>query len=156
MLNKVQLIGHLGQDPEMRQTNSGDAVANFSIATSERWKDKAGERQEKTEWHRVVAFGKLADIIGQYVGKGSKIYVEGKLQTRKWVDNTGADRYSTEVVLTGFDGRMVMLDSKGERSGDGGGGASYGSHRGGGEQTSQTARDRAKAAQAPIEDEIPF
>lgn len=115
-LNKVMLIGNVGQDPEIRVTASGDNVANLSIATSETWKDKQGQQQEKTEWHRVVIFGKLADIVSQYVVKGSKLYIEGKLQTRKWQDQSGQDRYSTEVVLTGFDGQMQMLDSKGSQS----------------------------------------
>ena len=112
-LNKVMLIGNVGQDPEIRATASGDNVANLSIATSETWKDKQGQQQEKTEWHKVVIFGKLADIVSQYVVKGSKLYIEGKLQTRKWQDQSGQDRYSTEIVLTGFDGTMQMLDSKG-------------------------------------------
>lgn len=125
MLNKVTLIGNLGQDPDVRMTQSGDKVASISLATKERWKDQSGERQERTEWHRIVFFGKLAEIIEQYVKKGSKIYVEGKLQTRKWQDQQGQDRYTTEVVVSGFGGNMIMLDSLG---GGGGGSSSYGNN----------------------------
>ena len=122
MLNKVTLIGNLGQDPDVRMTQSGDKVANVSLATTERWKDQSGNRQERTEWHRVVFFGNVAGIVEQYLRKGSKIYVEGKLQTRKWQDQQGQDRYTTEVVISGFGGTMVMLDSAG---GTGGGSSSY-------------------------------
>lgn len=107
-VNKVILVGNLGQDPEIRYMQSGKAVANLSMATSETWKDQQGQQQEKTEWHRVIAFDKLAEIIGEYVKKGSKIYCEGKLQTRKWTDQQGVDRYSTEIVIS----EMQMLDSK--------------------------------------------
>lgn len=110
-INKVILVGRLGQDPEIRYTPSGDAVANLTLATSEVWKDKQGQQQERTEWHRIVMFGNLAEIAGKYLVKGSQIYVEGKLQTRKWQDQNGQDRYSTEVVLQGFDGVMQMLSS---------------------------------------------
>ncbi len=110
-VNKVILIGRLGQDPEMKFNQQGGAIANVSMATSEKWKDKnSGEQKEKTEWHRVVFFGKIAEIVGQYVKKGSNIYIEGKLQTRKWQDQSGADRYSTEVVVDGFNGVLQMLD----------------------------------------------
>ncbi|MDP0588785.1 MAG: single-stranded DNA-binding protein [Candidatus Endonucleobacter bathymodioli] len=112
-VNKVILIGNLGNDPEVRYTPSGSAVANLSIATSESWKDRnTGQAQEKTEWHRVVIFGKLAEITQQYLRKGSKVYLEGKLQTRKWQDQQGQDRYSTEVVIDGFNGQMQMLDGR--------------------------------------------
>jgi len=112
-VNKVILIGNLGADPEVRYMPSGDAVANVSLATSESWKDRnTGETQERTEWHRVVFFGKLAEIVKQYVHKGSKIYVEGKLRTRKWQGQDGQDRYTTEVVVD-FNGTMQMLDSRG-------------------------------------------
>lgn len=110
-LNKVQLIGNLGKDPELR-TTSGDDVCNFSIATSERWKDRDGEQQEKTEWHNIVVWGKLAEVCDRYLSKGSKVYVSGKLQTRKWTDKDGNDRYTTEVVLSGFGAEMIMLDGK--------------------------------------------
>jgi single-strand DNA-binding protein len=114
-VNKVILIGNLGADPEVRYLPSGDAVANVSIATSETWKDKAtGEAQERTEWHRIAFFGKVAEIVAQYLKKGAKVYVEGQLRTRKWQDQSGADRYSTEVVVSGPSGRMQMLgDAKG-------------------------------------------
>jgi len=119
-VNKVILIGNLGADPEVRYMPSGDAVANVRLATSESWKDRnTGETQERTEWHRVVFFGKLAEIVKQYVHKGSKIYVEGKLRTRKWQGQDRQDRYSTEVVVD-FNGTMQMLDSRG----GGGGGSS--------------------------------
>ncbi len=108
-VNKAILIGHLGADPEMRYTPSGEAVANLRIATSEAWKDKSGEKQESTEWHRVSLFGKVAEIAGQYLSKGSQVYIEGRIQTRKWQDKDGQDRYTTEIV-----GReMKMIGGKG-------------------------------------------
>lgn len=110
-LNKVQIIGNLGQDPDIRYTQAGDKIANISIATSDQWKDKqTGERRERTEWHRVVIFNAgLADVVEQYLRKGSKVYIEGKLQTRKWQDQQGQDRYTTEVVLQAFNGQLIML-----------------------------------------------
>lgn len=112
-VNKVIIVGSLGQDPEVRYTGNGAAITTVSIATSETWKDKnSGQTQEKTEWHRVVFFGKLAEIAGEYLQKGSQVYVEGKLQTRKWQDNQGQDRYSTEIVVDGYKGVMQMLGSK--------------------------------------------
>ena len=116
-VNKVILIGNLGQDPEIKYMQNGKAVANFSIATSESWKDQSGQKQERTEWHRLVAYDKLAEIIGEYVKKGSKIYVEGKLQTRKWQDQSGVDKYTTEVVIN----TMQMLDGKKQDGGQQGG-----------------------------------
>ena len=114
-INKVIIVGNLGQDPEVRYTPAGAAITNISVATSESWKDKnSGQTQEKTEWHRVVFFGKLAEIAGEYLAKGSQVYVEGKLQTRKWQDKQGQDRYSTEVIVDGFNGVMQMLGGKGE------------------------------------------
>ncbi len=114
-VNKVILVGNLGQDPEVRYTPGGAAITNISIATSDSWKDKnTGQMQEKTEWHRVVFFGKLAEIAGEYLHKGSQVYIEGKLQTRKWQDKQGQDRYSTEVVVDGFNGVMQMLGGKGD------------------------------------------
>jgi len=111
---KVIIVGNLGQDPEVRSTNSGSSVANISVATSESWTDKnTGQKQEKTEWHRIVFFGKLADIAGQYLRKGSKVYVEGKLRTNKWQDQQGNDRYTTEI----HSHEMKMLDSKGDNQG---------------------------------------
>lgn len=112
-VNKVILIGNLGQDPEVKYMPNGNAVANITVATSESWKDKSGEKQERTEWHRVVMFGKLAEITGEYLRKGSQVYLEGKLQTRKWKDQSGQDRYSTEVVVD-MGGQMQMLGGKGQ------------------------------------------
>ena len=112
-VNKVILIGNLGDDPDVRFTGQGAAVANLSLATSEAWTDKQGQKQEKTEWHRVVIFGKLAEIAQQYLNKGSKVYIEGKLQTRKWQDKDGQDRYTTEIVVDPFHGQLQMLDSAG-------------------------------------------
>lgn len=113
-LNQVQLIGNLGNDPEVRYMPSGGAVANLSIATTEKWKDKAtGEPKEQTEWHRVVIFGKLAEIAGEYLRKGSKVFIEGGLRTRKWTDQQGVERYTTEVNV-GMNGRMIMLSSANE------------------------------------------
>lgn len=117
-VNRVILIGNVGKDPEIRSTQGGDRIANLSLATSETWNDKAsGERKEKTEWHRVVCFNdRTSDVIEKFVRKGSKIYVEGQLQTRKWTNKDGADQYSTEVVIGKFNGQLTMLDSK--RDGD--------------------------------------
>ena len=117
-VNKVILVGNLGQDPEVKYTPNGGAITTISIATSESWKDKnTGETKEKTEWHRVVFFGKLAEIAGEYLRKGSQVYVEGKLITRKWQDNAGQDKYTTEVVVDGFSGVMQMLGSRNEARG---------------------------------------
>ncbi|WP_066017758.1 single-stranded DNA-binding protein [Endozoicomonas atrinae] len=109
-VNKVILVGNVGQDPVVRYTPGGDAIANISLATSEKWKDQQGQQQERTEWHRIVVFGKLAEIAQQLVRKGSKLYIEGKLQTRKWQDNNGQDRYITEIIINGFNGQMQILD----------------------------------------------
>ena len=124
-LNKVTLIGNLGRDPEIRTTNDGREIANFSIATTESWKDKAtGEKKDKTEWHRVVCFQDgLVKVIKSYVKKGSKLYIEGQLTTRKWVDKDSKDQYTTEVVMQGFNTKMLMLDSKIELSNSQQGGA---------------------------------
>jgi len=112
-INKVILVGNLGQKPEVKYASNGSAIANLSVATSESWTDKnTGQKQDRTEWHRVSLFGKLAEIAGQYLDKGSKVYVEGKLQTRKWQDQSGADRYTTEVVVSGFNGTLQMLDRR--------------------------------------------
>ncbi len=114
-INKVILIGNLGRAPDVKFATNGNAIANLAIATSESWKDKTtGEKQEKTEWHRVCLFGKLAEISQQYLHKGSKVYIEGKLQTRKWQDKEGNDKYTTEIVVSGFGGVLQMLDNKGE------------------------------------------
>lgn len=129
-LNRAMIIGNLGKDPEVRTTQNGTKVANISVATSERWRDRnSGEQRERTEWHRVTLWDKLAEIAEKYLHKGSKVYLEGKIQTRKWQDQSGQDRYATEIVLQGFDAKMVMLDGKQEggssssqsRSSDGGG-----------------------------------
>lgn len=110
-INKAIIVGNLGADPEIRKTNSGDPIANLSVATAEKWTDKqTGERREKTEWHRVVIFGPLAEVAERYLRKGSKVYLEGAIQTRKWQDQNGADRYSTEIVLSGPRATMAMLD----------------------------------------------
>ncbi|MEQ9693456.1 single-stranded DNA-binding protein [Shimia sp. SDUM112013] len=129
-VNKVIIVGNLGRDPEVRTFQNGGKVCNLRIATSETWKDRnTGERRERTEWHTVAIFSEgLVRVCEQYLRKGSKVYIEGKLQTRKWQDQSGQDRYSTEVVLQGFDGTLIMLDG---RSG-GGGGGDYGGGQGGG------------------------
>lgn len=128
-VNKVILIGNVGADPEIRRTQDGRPIANLRIATSETWRDRnSGERKEKTEWHTVVVFNEgLCKVVEQYVKKGAKLYIEGALQTRKWQDQTGNDRYSTEVVLQGFNSTLTMLDGRGEGGGDRGG---YGGGRG--------------------------
>ena len=116
-VNKVVLIGNLGKTPEIRTMQNGSKVANLSLATSENWRDKStGERKEKTEWHRVVIFGSLAEVAEKYLDKGSKVYIEGSLQTRKWTNKDGHDQYSTEIVVQGFGGSLVMLDGKGDKS----------------------------------------
>lgn len=119
-VNKVILVGNLGADPEVRTLPSGNKVVNLSVATSDNWRDKnTGERKEKTEWHRVVIFSEgLAKVAEQYLRKGSKVYLEGALQTRKWQDQSGQDKYSTEVVLQGFNSNLTMLDGRGENGGD--------------------------------------
>lgn len=112
-INKVIIVGNLGSDPEIRYMQNGSAVAGFSVATSESWKDKTtGETKDSTEWHRVVLFGKLADVAGQYLSKGSQVYIEGQLKTKKWQDQQGQDRYTTEVVVQGYTGVMQMLGGK--------------------------------------------
>ena len=158
-VNKVILIGNLGADPEVRQFQNGGQVCNLRIATSDTWKDKnTGERRERTEWHQVAIFQEgLVRIAQQYLKKGSKVYIEGKLQTRKWQDQNGQDRYSTEVVLQGYDGTLTMLDSAGGGQGGGGGrmgGGGYGGGGGGGgpRQLDGPPQDFNQ----DFEDEIPF
>ena len=131
-LNKVMLIGNLGADPEIRSFQNGGKVANLRVATTETWKDRnTGERQERTEWHTVAIFSEgLVNVVERFLKKGSKVYIEGKLQTRKWQDQSGNDRYSTEVVLRGFDGTLTMLDSAGGGGGGGQGGGGW--NQGGG------------------------
>jgi single-strand DNA-binding protein len=150
-VNKVILIGNLGADPEIRTLNSGDRVANLRVATSESWRDRAsGEKKERTEWHRVVIFNdNLVKVAENYLRKGSKIYVEGALQTRKWTDQSGQDKYSTEVVLQKFRGELTMLDGKGGEAGEGDyGGVSSGPRA----QPSGPREDFS----ADLDDEIPF
>jgi single-strand DNA-binding protein len=145
-VNKVILVGHLGKDPEARNLQSGGKVVNLSLATSQSWKDKSsGERQEKTEWHRVVIFNdKIGEVAERYLKKGAKVYVEGALQTRKWTDNSGAEKYSTEVVLQKFGGQLVLLGD-GKRAGDDEPGDEY-------QPSPQSSRKPA----APIDDDVPF
>ena len=150
-VNKVILVGNLGKDPEVRKTQSGSAVANLSIATSETWRDKStGERKEKTEWHRVVIWNEgLCNVAEQYLRKGSKVYLEGQLQTRKWTDQSGAEKYSTEVVLQGFNAKLVMLDG---RSG-GGRGEDDGFDSGASQSRSSSGGARSRRE---LDDDIPF
>ena len=151
-VNKVILIGNLGKDPEVRYMPSGGAVANITLATSESWKDKqSGEKQERTEWHNVVFYNRLAEIAGEYLKKGSKVYVEGSLRTRKWQDkNSGADRYTTEIIAS----EMQMLDGRG---GGGGGGGEGGYGGGAGQsQSAPPARERVAAGSDDFDDDIPF
>jgi single-strand DNA-binding protein len=154
-VNKVILIGNLGKDPEIRTLNSGDRVANLSVATSESWRDRtSGERKERTEWHRVVIFNdNLVKVAENFLRKGSKVYLEGAIQTRKYQDNSGAERYSTEVVLQKFRGELTMLDGKGE-----GGGASEGDFGGysSGGRASGSRSGPAETFSADLDDEIPF
>ncbi len=161
-VNKVILVGNLGKDPEIRRTQDGRPIANLSIATSETWRDKAtGERKEKTEWHRVVIFNEgLCKVAEQYLKKGAKVYIEGALQTRKWTDQSGVEKYSTEVVLQGFNSTLTMLDGRG----GGGGGGSFGDESGGDFGSSgpvSSAPRRAVAAgggsrNSDMDDDIPF
>ena len=156
-INKVMLIGNLGKDPEIRYMPSGDAIANLTLATTENWKDKAGEKQEKTEWHRVSMFGRMAEIAGEYLKKGSSVYIEGKLQTRKWQDKEGNDRYTTEIVAN----EMKMLGSRAS-GGDTGMDKSASSPPVGGAKPSRPASNPAPAASTggsgfdDMEDDIPF
>lgn len=153
-VNKVILVGNLGRDPEIRSTQDGREIANLAIATSENWKDKnTGERKEKTEWHRVVIFNDgLVNVVKNYVKKGSKVYIEGALQTRKWTDKDGQEKYSTEVVLQGYGSTLTMLDSKGGSAGasDNGG---YGQER---SYSAPQASSASKPARELMDDEIPF
>src|SRR6201991_3553518 len=162
-VNKVILVGNLGKDPEVRRMTSGDPVVNLSVATSETWRDKAsGERKEKTEWHRVVIFNKnLAEVAEKFLRKGSKVYVEGQLQTRKWTDKDGLEKYTTEVVLSRFRGELTMLDGRSEGGGMGGGGyggeSSGGGYSSGGGGMGGGGRSKAPAGGPDdMDDEIPF
>ena len=154
-VNKVILVGNLGQDPEVKYMPNGNAVANISIATSETWKDRdSGEKREKTEWHRVVMFRKLAEIVGQYLKKGSKVYIEGKLQTRKWQDKNGQDRYTTEIVAD----QMQMLDSRGggETGFSNNQPASQPMNQPSNQPSSQPNNNSGGGATDPFEDDIPI
>ena len=168
-INKVILLGHLGRDPEVKYMPNGNAVANMTIATSESWKDRnTGQQQDRTEWHRVVIFGKLAEIAGQYLKKGSLVYIEGQLQTRKWTDQSGQDRYSTEIVVN-MQGTMQMLDRKGSNDNSNSdydqGGQDYG-YQGQQMQSPQSApsqqsrqsmnNNTAQPAFDDFDDDIPF
>ena len=156
-VNKVILVGNLGRDPEIRSTNDGTKIANLSLATSESWRDRnSGERRERTEWHRVVIFNdRLVDVVEKYLSKGSKIYVEGQLQTRKWTDRDGQDRYTTEVVLQRFRGELTMLDGRGGGGGDfgGGGGQDFG---GGGRDFGGGGGAPSGGGAGDLDDDIPF
>ena len=153
-VNKVILVGNLGRDPEVRTMQDGNPVVNLSVATSENWRDKtSGERREKTEWHRVVIFNdRLGDVAQKYLRKGSKVYLEGQLQTRKWTDQSGIEKYSTEVVLQRYRGELTMLDGRSEGGGAYDSGADSSRDFGAPSSTSATA----PAGGADIDDEIPF
>lgn len=178
-VNKVILVGNLGRDPEIRFMQSGDKVVNLAVATSERWTDRqSGERREKTEWHRVVVFDQnIADVAEKYLKKGSKVYLEGQLQTRKWTDQSGVEKYTTEVVLQRFRGNLTMLSGRGEEGGGGGfgggggdygqddgygsgpaGGQSYGGGGGGGGGQQSRSSGGGGPANDPmdLDDDIPF
>ena len=162
-VNKVILVGNLGADPEARSLNSGGEVVNMRVATSEQWKDRDGNRQERTEWHNVVIFNEnLGRVAKSYLRKGSKVYLEGQIQTRKWADQSGADRYSTEIVLQRFRGELVLLDSRGGGGGGGfGGGDDYGDSYGGNSDFGASApRQQQRPAPASfdtdLDDDVPF
>ena len=145
-INKVILVGNIGAKPEVKYSSNGSAIANLSVATSETWNDKnSGEKQEKTEWHRVSLYGKLAEIAGQYLDKGSKVYVEGKLQTRKWQDQSGQDKYTTEIVVSGYGGTLQMLDRRESMTSSGQ------------DRSKQSNNDTVEVADnSGFEDDIPF
>jgi len=150
MVNKAMLLGNLGAKPEVKYASNGNAIANLSLATKDSWTDKnTGQKQEKTEWHRVSLFGKLAEIAGQYLDKGSRVYVEGKLQTRKWQDQNGQDRYTTEVVVSGFNGQLRMVDRREDSSHS----HSSAPHQSAPAQAQQTI---TPVANNDFEDDIPF
>ncbi|AZN73793.1 single-stranded DNA-binding protein [Georhizobium profundi] len=165
-VNKVILVGNLGADPEIRRTQDGRPIANLSVATSETWRDRnSGERKEKTEWHRVVIFNEgLCKVAESYLKKGAKVYIEGQLQTRKWQDQSGQDKYSTEIVLQGFNSTLTMLDGRGEGGGmgqgGGGGGRGGSDYSGGGgggnDYNRQSPASRNDDFSRDMDDEIPF
>ena len=167
-VNKVILVGNVGRDPEVRNTQDGSKIVQFSLATSETWNDRAsGERKERTEWHRVVVFNdRIGDVVEKYVRKGSKVYVEGAIQTRKWTDQSGQEKFTTEVVIGKFRGELTLLDSRGGGEGSGGG---YGGEGGGGQRSAPPARQAplsgnkgggpswdAPKGGGDLDDEIPF
>ena len=165
-VNKVILVGNLGGDPESRSFSNGGEVVNLTVATSENWKDKDGNRQEKTEWHKVAIFNEnLGRVAKNYLKKGSKVYLEGQLQTRKWQDNSGQDKYTTEIVLQKFRGELTMLDGRGDGERESSGGGDYGGGYGGGSsgggggfgggQRNQSSGPRENFS-ADLDDEIPF
>src|SRR4051794_9283508 len=163
-VNKVILVGNLGADPEARSLNNGGEVVNMRIATSENWKDKDGNRQERTEWHNVVIFNEnLGKVAKNYLRKGSKVYLEGQLQTRKWQDQSGNDKYTTEIVLQRFRGELVMLDSREGGGGGGGGGRGAfsddfggGDDFGGAQPSRQQSRPQPAAFDTDLDDDVPF
>ena len=163
-VNKVILVGNLGRDPEIRFAQNGNKIANFSIATSETWRDKSsGERKEKTEWHRIVVFSEgLATITEKYLKKGSKVYIEGALQTRKWTGNDGVEKYTTEIVLQGFNSTLTMLDGRGDGGGGFGSGDNGGGNQGGGggepdwSNSDQGGQGGGGTVGGDLDDEIPF
>lgn len=158
-VNKVILVGNLGADPEARSLNNGGEVVNMRVATSESWKDRDGNRQEKTEWHNVVIFNEnLGRVAKNYLRKGSKVYLEGQIQTRKWTDQSGNDRYTTEIVLQRFRGELVLLDARGEGGSGGGygGGSSYNQDEGLGGSSRQQQRPQPAAFDTDLDDDVPF
>ena len=160
-VNKVILVGNLGQDPESRSFANGGEVVNLRIATSENWKDRDGNRQERTEWHSVAIFNEnLGRVAKNYLRKGSKVYIEGQLQTRKWQDQSGNDRYTTEIVLQKFRGELVLLDARGEGGGGSFGGEDYGSSSGGsafsGGGSKPQQRPQPAAFDSDLDDDVPF
>jgi single-strand DNA-binding protein len=156
-VNKVILVGNLGDDPESRSLNNGGEVVNLRVATSESWKDKEGNRQERTEWHRVVIFNEnLGRVAKSYLRKGSKVYLEGQIQTRKWQDQSGQDRYSTEVVLQRFRGELVLLDSRGGGGGGASGGEDFGGAESGGGGGARPQSRPAPAFDSDLDDDVPF
>ena len=156
-VNKVILVGNLGRDPEVRYSKDGNKIVNMSLATSESWTDRSsGERREKTEWHRVVIFNdRLGEIAEKYLNKGSKVYLEGQLQTRKWTGNDGQERYSTEVVINRFRGELTMLDSRSSSALEDGSSV-QGSEIGGSEESMKANSDEIKTVSDQLDDEIPF
>ena len=158
-VNKVILVGNLGADPEARSLNNGGEVVNMRVATSESWKDRDGQRQERTEWHNVVIFNEnLGRVAKSYLKKGSKVYLEGQIQTRKWTDQSGNDRYTTEIVLQRFRGELVLLDAAGGGGGGGRdfGGGDYGSGDFGGGSSKPAQRPQPAAFDTDLDDDVPF